>query len=103
MSELLPRVHIFHKKNKKPYDGAVRSMYKSMAMSNRYVLCARFGEERPVGPRRSIPSRVAENSDDLRPGQILSVRKACDRFFENRGLKQVPFGTFPLRKTGNKD
>jgi len=78
-------------------------MYKSMAMNSRYVLPVRFVEERPVEPQDSNSSREVEKFDDLRRGQILSVRKACDKFLESRGLKQLPFGTFVLRKTRNKD
>jgi hypothetical protein len=69
-------------------------------MNNNYALRVRFGEERPVGPNGSS-SREVEKFKDLRPGQIASVRKACDKFLESRGLKQVPFGTFVLRNTGN--
>jgi hypothetical protein len=72
-------------------------------MTNRYDLHARIGEESPVGPRSSNQSRVVDKFNDLRPGQILSVRKACDKFFERRGLKQVPFGTLVLRKAESKD
>jgi hypothetical protein len=75
--------------------------YKSKAMNTRYVLPVSFGNARPVGPRDSNSSREF-GKYDLRPGQILSVRKACDKFLESRGLKKVPFGTFILRKTENK-
>jgi hypothetical protein len=78
-------------------------MYKSIAMNSNYALRVRFGEEKPVGPNGSNSSREVEEFDGLRRGQILSVRKACDRFLESRGLKQVRFGTFVLRKTRNKD
>jgi hypothetical protein len=47
-------------------------------------------------------SRNVEEVEELRPSQILSVRKACDKFLESRGLKQVPFRIFLLRKTGKK-
>ena len=74
-----------------------------MAMNSRYVLPVRFAEEGPVEPQDSNSSREVKKFDDLRRGQILSVRKACDKFLESRGLKQLPFGTFVLRKTRNKD
>ena len=74
-----------------------------MAVTNRYVLRVRSGKKRLVGPNGSNSSREVEKLNDLRPSQILSVRKACDKFLESRGLKQVPFRTFLLRKTGNKD
>jgi hypothetical protein len=67
-------------------------------MNNRYVLGVRFGEDRPVGPHDSYSSREVEKFDNLRRSQILSVRKACDKFLESRGLKQMPFGTFVLRR-----
>lgn len=70
-------------------------------MNNRSVLSVRLGEEKPVGPHGSNSSRDVKKFNDLRAGQILSVRKACDKFLENRGLKQVPFRTFLLRKKGN--
>ena len=72
-------------------------------MNNRYVSGVRFGEDGPVGPRRSNSSHEVEEFNGLRRGQILSVRKAGDKFLESRGLKQLPFGTFVLRKTRNKD
>jgi hypothetical protein len=72
-------------------------------MNNRYVLRVGCGEGRPVQSHDSNPSREVDKSNGLRRGQILSVRKACDKFLESRGLRQVPFGTFVLRKTGNKD
>ena len=78
-------------------------MYKSMAMNSNYALRVRFGEERPVGPRDSNSSDKVEEFDGLRRGQILSVRKACDKFLESRGLKQLPFGTFVFRTARNKD
>jgi hypothetical protein len=51
----------------------------------------------PVGPGDSHSSREVEEFDGLRRGQILSVRKACAKLFESRGLKQLPFGTCSLR------
>ena len=78
-------------------------MYKSMPMNTKYLLGARFGKESPVGSLGSNSRREVEKFKDLRPGQILSVRKACDKFLESRGLKQIPFGTFVLRKTENKE
>jgi len=78
-------------------------MYKSIPMNKKYHLGARFGKEGPVGSLGSNPRREVEKFKDLRPGQILSVRKACDKFLESRGLKQIPFGTFVLRKTENKE
>ena len=77
--------------------------YKWTTMNDRYVLHVGFGEERPVGPNDSNSSREVEKFDDLRRSQILSVRKACDKFLESRGIKQIPFGTFVLRKTRSKD
>lgn len=74
-------------------------MYKSMVMNSKYVLHAKIGAERPPGSRGSNSRREVEKFKDLRPGQILSVSKACDKFLESRGLKQVPFGTFILRRT----
>jgi hypothetical protein len=72
-------------------------------MNNRYVLRVGCGHGRPVQSHDSKPSREVDNrevdkSHGLRRGQILSVRKACDKFLESRGLKQLPFGTFVLRK-----
>jgi hypothetical protein len=77
-------------------------MYKSMSMNNRYVLPVGFGEERRVEPQNSSSSREVEKYNGLRRSQILSVRKACDKFLESRGLNQVPFRTFVLRKTDNR-
>jgi hypothetical protein len=78
-------------------------IYRGKAMNNRYVSGVRFGEDGSVGPQDSHASRKAEKFDGLSKGQSLSVRKACDKFFESRGLKPVPFGTFVLSKTRNKD
>jgi hypothetical protein len=72
-------------------------------MNNRYVLRVGFAEDRPVEPHDSNSSREDEKFDSLRRSQILSVRKACDKFLESRGVKQVPFRNFLLRKTENKD
>ncbi len=72
-------------------------------MNNSHVLRDGFAEDRPVGSHDSDSSRDVEEFHDLRRGQILSVRKACDKFLESRGLKQLPFGTFVLRRTRNKD
>ena len=80
-----------------------RKQYRMKAMNDRYVSGVRFGEDGPVGHRDSHASRETEKYDGLSKGQSLSVRKACDRFFESRGLKPVPFGTFVLSKTRNKD
>ena len=80
-----------------------RKQYRMKAMNYRYVSGVKFGEDGPVGHRDSHASREAEKFDGLSKGQSLSVRKACDRFFESRGLKPVPFGTFVLSKTRNKD
>jgi hypothetical protein len=66
-------------------------------------LACEIWKKRLVGPHGSKSSRKVEKFNYLRPGQLLSVGKACDKFFESRGLKQVPFRTFLLRKTGNKD
>jgi hypothetical protein len=72
-------------------------------MNSRYVLRVGFAEDRRVEPHDSNSSHEVEETDGLRRGQILAVRKACDKFLESRGLKQLPFGTFVLRKTRNKD
>ena len=77
--------------------------YKWTTMKTRYVLRVGFAEDKPVGPHDSNSNREVEKFDGLRRGQILSVRKACDKFLESRGLKQLPFGTFVLRKTRTKD
>jgi hypothetical protein len=74
-----------------------------MAMNSRYVSLVGFVDDKPVGPQDSHASRKVEKLDGLSRGQSLSVRKACDKFFESRGLKPVPFGTFVLSKTRNKD
>jgi len=71
-------------------------------MNSKNILRARLCAESPIGSHGSISGREGEKFKDLRPGQILSVRKACDKFLESRGLKQIPFGTFVLRKTENK-
>jgi hypothetical protein len=71
-------------------------------MNSTNILRARLCAERPIGSLGSISGREGEKFKDLRPGQILSVRKACDKFLESRGLKQLPFGTFVLRKPENK-
>jgi hypothetical protein len=71
-------------------------------MNDKSVLRVRFAEKRQIGSLGSNSSREVEKFKDLRPGQILSVGKACDRFLESRGLKQVPFGNFVLWKTENK-
>jgi hypothetical protein len=67
-------------------------------MNSRHVSLVGFAEDKPVGPSHGV-----EEFDGLSRGQSLSVRKACDKFFESRGLKPVPFGTFVLGKTRNKD
>jgi hypothetical protein len=72
-------------------------------MNSRYSLRVGFSEDRRVEPHDSNSSREVENADGLRRGQILSVRRACDKFLESRGLKQLPFGTFVLKKAKNKD
>jgi hypothetical protein len=69
-------------------------------MNNRDVLRVGFAED---SPRDSNSSREDEKFEGLRRGQILSVRKACDKFLESRGVKQLPFRSFLLRKTENKD
>jgi hypothetical protein len=60
-----------------------------MAMKSRYLLRVGFAEDKPVGPHDSNSNREVEKFDGLRRRQILSVRKACDKFLESRGLKQV--------------
>jgi hypothetical protein len=60
-----------------------------MPTNKRDVLRVRFREQKPVRPRVSNSSGEIEKFNDLRPGQILSVRKACGKFLESRGLKQV--------------
>jgi hypothetical protein len=72
-------------------------------MITRYVSLVGFAENKPVEPGVSNSSHEVEEFDGLSRGQSLSVRKACDKFFESRGLKPVPFGTFVLSKTRNKD
>jgi hypothetical protein len=72
-------------------------------MNSRYVSLVGFAEEKPVGDGVSNSNNEVEEFDGLSRGQSLSVRKACDKFFESRGLKAVPFGTFVLSKTRNKD
>ena len=72
-------------------------------MKNRYLSPVGFGEESPVGPPDSNSNREVEKFDGLRRGEVLSFRKACDKFLESRGLKQLPFGTFVFRKARNKD
>jgi hypothetical protein len=71
-------------------------------MNNKSVLRVRSAEKRPLGSRSSNSRGEVGKFKDLRPSQILSVRKACDRFLESRGLKQISFGNFVLRKTENK-
>jgi hypothetical protein len=72
-------------------------------MNSRYVSLVGFAEDKPVAPGVSNSNHEVEEFDGLTKGQSLSVRKACDKFFESRGLKPVPFGTFVLNKTRNKD
>jgi hypothetical protein len=72
-------------------------------MNNRCVLPTGFSEDGRVNSHDSNSSREAEKIDGLRRGQILSVRRACDKFLESRGLKQLPFGTFVLRKSRKKN
>jgi hypothetical protein len=72
-------------------------------MNSRYVSLVGFAEDKPVGPGVSSSSHGVEEFDGLSRGQSLSVRQACDKFFESRGLKPMPFGTFVLSKTRNKD
>jgi hypothetical protein len=72
-------------------------------MNSRYVLRVEFGEERLGGPRHLNSSHEVEEFDGLRRGQSLSVRRACDKFLESRGLKTAPFRNFVLGKTRNKD
>jgi hypothetical protein len=72
-------------------------------MNDRYFLPVGLSENSSPGPHDSNSSRDDEKFDELRRGQVLSVRRACDKFLESRGLKQLPFGTFVLRKTRNKD
>jgi hypothetical protein len=72
-------------------------------MNDRHALQVGFGENSSDGPHDSDSRRDDDKFDELRRGQVLSVRRACDKFLESRGLKQLPFGTFVLRKTRNKD
>jgi hypothetical protein len=72
-------------------------------MNSRYVLRVEFGEDRSVGPGHSNSNHEVEEFDGLRRGQSLSVRRACDKFLESRGLKTAPFRNFVLGKTRNKD
>ena len=71
-------------------------------MNNGYVSGVRFGEDRPVGTRHSNSSHEVEEFNGLRRGQIVSIRKAGDKFLESRGLNQSPFRTFVLRKAENR-
>jgi hypothetical protein len=61
-------------------------------MNNRYVSGVRFGEDGPVGPRRSNSSHEVEEFNGLRRGQILSVRKAGDKFLRVAGLSKCRSG-----------
>jgi len=72
-------------------------------MNNRCVLPVGFAEDGRVKDHDSNSNREVERNDGLRRGQILSVRRACDKFLESRGLKQLPFGTFVLRKSRKED
>ena len=72
-------------------------------MNSRFVLRVEFGEDRPVGAGHPNSSHEVEEFDGLRRGQSLSVRRACDKFLESRGLKTAPFRNFVLGKTRNKD
>jgi hypothetical protein len=76
---------------------------RGKTMNNRYGSGVRFGEDGRVRSQDSHASREVEKFDGLSRGQSLSVRKACDKFFESRGLKLVPFGTFVSSKTRNSD
>jgi hypothetical protein len=69
-------------------------------MKDRHVLQGGLSEK--DGPHDLDSSPDDEKFDELRRGQVLSVRRACDKFLESRGLKQLPFGTFVLKKTRNK-
>jgi hypothetical protein len=72
-------------------------------MNNRCLLPVEFAEDGRSKDHDSNSSRELERNDGLRRGQILSVRRACDKFLESRGLKQLPFGTFVLSKSRKKD
>jgi hypothetical protein len=72
-------------------------------MNNRCLLPVGFAVDGRVKGRDSNLNRELERNDGLRRGQILSVRRACDKFLESRGLKQLPFGTFVLSKSKKKD
>jgi hypothetical protein len=72
-------------------------------MNSRYVLRVECGKERPVDTDHRDSSHEVEEFDGLRRGQSLSVRRACDKFLEGRGLKTAPFRNFVLGKTRNKD
>jgi hypothetical protein len=71
-------------------------------MNNRCLLPVGFAENGREG-HDSNASREFERNDGLRRGQILSVRRACDKFLESRGLKQLPFGSFVLSKSRKKN
>jgi hypothetical protein len=71
-------------------------------MNNRCPLPEGFAEFGAKG-HEANSNRALETNDGLRRGQILSVRRACDKFLESRGLKQLPFGTFVLSKSKKKD
>lgn len=70
-------------------------------MNDRPAAWMGFGEEKSAGRRAEDSGREIGKYKDLRAGQILSVRKACDKFLESRGVKQVPFRAFSLRRRGN--
>jgi hypothetical protein len=72
-------------------------------MNSKYVLRVECGEDRATGPHHPDSSHEVEEFDGLRRGQSLSVRRACDKFLESRGLKTAPFRNFVLGKTRNKD
>lgn len=72
-------------------------------MNNRCLLPMEFSEDGRAKGHDSNSNRELERNDGLRRGQILSVRRACDKFLESRGLKQLPFGTFVLSKSKKKD
>jgi hypothetical protein len=71
-------------------------------MNNRCPLPGEFAELGRAKDHEPNSNRALETNDGLRRGQILSVRRACDKFLESRGLKQLPFGTFVLSKSRKK-
>ena len=69
-------------------------------MNSRFVLRVEFGEDTPVGAGHPNSSHEVEEFDGLRRGQSLSVRRACDKLPESRGLKTRPSETLFWERRG---